>query len=128
MKYKFLYDNLKENDIVDFKEEQVDTITRVYQIKCNCNPGHWNEHFHTIAGYICEYDPRKNWDHTNRVKSIWRYKDKNTLVKVAAYHPRKKEWVSAEEMTPFVLTDTDKLKTAIKNIQEYLNDIGEQLK
>lgn len=122
MKYKFLYDNLKEKDIVEFEECGDLRFTTVKQVHCNCYPKDWGEHFH-IGPYICQYDSGKA-SHSDRVCSIWRYKDKKTLKRVAKKHPRTKVWEIDEDMLEDRLNgDISKVKEAIKKLDLYVKEV-----
>lgn len=125
MKYKFLYDNLNDNDIIEFKETYDQTVFRtVTKVHCNCNPEYWKEHFHTDA-YICEYDD-SHINHAKRVVAIWRFERKDILKRVAKKHPRTKVWEVNENMLETRPTaDVRKVRQAINILDLYIKGVLE---
>lgn len=116
MKYKFLYDNLKANDIVEYEDEETIQFSKVQSVHCNCNSGYWKEHFH-IEPYICEYDGM----HSKRIRSIWRYENSNILKRVAKIHPRTRIWEINEDMLD-EKPSMEKLEKVIKILQKYIQE------
>ena len=80
----------------------------------------------TIASLVLglqEYDSDKV-SHSDRVCSIWRYKDKKTLKRVAKKHPRTKVWEVDEDMLENSLNgDISKVKEAIKKLDLYVKEV-----
>lgn len=125
MKYGFLYDNLKENDIVQFDEGgNFVNFQRVSQVHCNCGSDFWTEHFH-VGSYVCMYDTGDNRvDHTKRVRAIWRRKDKDTLKRVATKHPRTKIWEVEENTLENEKTDIKKVRQAANLLKLYIDEVS----
>lgn len=124
MKYKFLYDNLQKNDVVEFYDGESVGFRSVNSVHCNCNSTSWKEHCH-IDGYICEYEDTYR-SHSSRIRSIWRYENSKTLKRVAKKHPRTKVWeVNENTLSCKEDAGVKRLREAVILIEKHIKEVLE---
>lgn len=122
MKYKFLYDNLQKNDVIEFYDGERIEFRSVHSVHCICNSPCWKEHCH-IGNYICEYEDNYT-NHSSRIRAIWRYENSKTLKRIAKKHPITKVWeVSENTLDCKEDAGIGRLRDAVRLIESHIKEV-----